>query len=88
MQKFKSNSSYKIIRICPDPNVKLTFATYYSWEKRNFDIINIENDNNILDIILENNEIDAIVVQYDGINSIDKDAFFVAVDSYEVSGGA
>lgn len=71
MQKFKSNSSYKIIRICPDPNVKLTFATYYSWEKRNFDIINIENDNNILDIILENNEIDAIVVQYDGINSID-----------------
>ena len=71
MQKFKTNSSYKVIRLCQDPNIKLTFDTYYPWEKRNFDIINIENDNNILDIILENNQVDAIVVQYDGINSID-----------------
>lgn len=65
MNQFNTNSSYKIIRICDDPNIKLTFDTYYSWEKRNFDIINISNDNNIFDIILENNEIDAIVIQKD-----------------------
>lgn len=65
MNQFSANSSYKIIRICDDPNIKLTFDTYYSWEKRNFDIINISNDNNIFDIILENNEIDAIVIQKD-----------------------
>lgn len=65
MNQFSTNSSYKIIRICDDPNIKLTFDTYYSWEKRNFDIINISNDNNIFDIILENNEIDAIVIQKD-----------------------
>ena len=75
MNQFSTNSSYKIIRICDDPNIKLTFDTYYSWEKRNFDIINISNDNNIFDIILENNEIDAIVIQKDyeeQYNSLDK----------------
>ena len=65
MKKFSSNSSYKIIRICDNENVELTFDTYYSWEKRNFDIINIPNDNNLIDIILENNEVDAIVIQKD-----------------------
>ena len=69
MKKFTSNSSYKVIRICDDPNIVLTFDTYYSWEKRNFDIINITNDSNIFDIILENNEIDAIVIQKDNDNS-------------------
>lgn len=63
MKKFTNNSSYKIIRITDDQNIKLTFDTYYKWEKRNFDIINIPNDNNLNDIILDNNEIDAIVIQ-------------------------
>ena len=65
MKKFSSNSSYKVIRICDDENITLTFDTYYSWEKRNFDIINVTNDNNVIDIILENNEVDAIVIQKD-----------------------
>lgn len=65
MKKFTSNSSYKVIRICENENIELTFDTYYSWEKRNFDIINIPDDNELIDIILENNEVDAIVVQFD-----------------------
>ena len=65
MKKFSSSSSYKIIRICDDPNIVLTFDTYYAWEKRNFDIINVSDDNNVYDIILENNEVDAIVIQKD-----------------------
>lgn len=69
MKQFTSNSSYKIIRICEDENIKLTFDTYYEWEKRNFDIINIPNDKNILNIILSNNQIDAIVVQIDDYES-------------------
>ena len=52
MKKFTSNSSYKVIRITDDENIKLTFDTYYSWEKRNFDVINIPNDNNLINIIL------------------------------------
>jgi len=67
MKKFTNNSSYKIIRITDDEKIKLTFDTWYPWEKRNFDIINIPNDNSIIDIILNNNEIDAIVVQFDDI---------------------
>lgn len=63
MKRFTNNSSYKIIRITDDPNIKLTFNTYYSWEKRNFDIINIPNDKELFDIILNNNEVDAIVIQ-------------------------
>ena len=69
MKKFTSNSSYKIIRICEDENIKLTFDTYYKWEKRNFDIINIPDDTNVLDIILSNNQVDAIVVQFDDYES-------------------
>jgi len=77
--KFSTNSSYKIIRICNDPNIKLTFDTYYLWEKRNFDIINIIGESNefnngrniinaITNVILENNEVDAIVFQSDTMN--------------------
>jgi glycosyltransferase involved in cell wall biosynthesis len=64
MKKFTSNSSYKVIRITDDENIKLTFDTYYSVEKRNFDIINIPDTKELNDIILNNNEVDAIVVQY------------------------
>ena len=42
--KFTNNSSYKVIRITDNPDIELTFATYYRFEKRNFDIINIPND--------------------------------------------
>ena len=65
MKKFTKNSSYKIIRITNNEKIALTFNTYYPWEKRNFDIINIPNDTQLKDIILANNEVDAIVVQYD-----------------------
>ncbi|MCM1217968.1 MAG: glycosyltransferase [Lachnospiraceae bacterium] len=64
MKKFTKNSSYKIIRITDDENTKLTFETFYHFEKRNFDIINIPDDSELIDIILNNNEVDAIVVQY------------------------
>ena len=63
--KFTNNSSYKIIRITDNENIKLTFDTYYGFEKRNFDIINISNDDNLIDIILNNNEVDAIVIQFE-----------------------
>lgn len=63
MKKFTKNSSFKIIRITDEENVKLTFDTYYSWEKREYDIIDIKDANFVLDIILDNNEVDAIVIQ-------------------------
>ena len=63
IRKFTKNSSYKIIRITDDSSIKLTFDTYYSWEKREYDIININNSDDVLDIILNNNEVDAIVIQ-------------------------
>jgi len=62
---FTKNSSYKVIRITDNENITLTFDTYYSFEKRNFDIINIPNDDNLINIILNNNEVDAIVVQFE-----------------------
>ena len=71
MKNFKKNSSYKVIRISSDPNIELTFLTYYGWEKRNFDIIELEDDSEVLDIILNNNDVDAIVIQFDNINNID-----------------
>ena len=71
MKQFSKNSSYKIIRITDKPETKLTFETYYKWEKRNFDIIDLSDDNEVLDIILNNNEIDAIVIQNDNYDSID-----------------
>lgn len=64
MKKFTNNSSYKIIRITDDNSIKLTFDTYYSFEKRNFDIINVKTTKELHDIILNNNEVDAIVIQY------------------------
>lgn len=66
MKKFTNNSSYKVIRITDDESVTLTFNTYYSFEKRNFDIINIPDDSELIDIILNNNEVDAIVIQFAG----------------------
>lgn len=62
--KFTSNSSYKVIRITDDETVTLTFDTYYIFEKRNFDIINIPNDKYLINTILSNNQVDAIVVQF------------------------
>ena len=74
--KFTNNSSYKVIRITDNPNIELTFDTYYRFEKRNFDIINIPNDERLNDIILNNNEVDAIVIQFEGdipnLSNIDK----------------
>ena len=69
MKKFTKNSSYKVIRLTDNPNLEVTFSTYYSFEKRNFDMINLEDDSELIDIMLNNNEIDAIIVQYD--NEID-----------------
>lgn len=66
-KKFTSNSSYKVIRITDNENIKLTFDTYYNFEKRNYDIINIPNDTELIDIILDNIQVDAIVVQFENI---------------------
>lgn len=67
-RKFTKNSSYKVIRLTNDENIPLTFDTYYGWEKRNFDIINLPDDTELIDILLENDKyVDAIVVQYKGL---------------------
>lgn len=66
MSKFSNNSSYKVIRITDDPSIELTFETYYTSEKRNFDIINIKDDSELFDIIFNNNQVDAIVIQFRG----------------------
>ena len=73
MNKFTKNSSYKIIRITDDESIKLTFETYYPWEKRTFDIINVKDANLILDIILNNNEVDALVFQSNNKEYIDNE---------------
>lgn len=65
-KKFSNNSSCKVIRLTDSPEVKLTFDTYYSWEKRNFDMIDLPDDKYLKEIILNNDEIDAIVIQYAG----------------------
>ena len=72
MKHFNKNSSYKIIRITNNPEVNLTFETYYKWEKRKFDIIDLENDDDVFNIILNNNEVDAIVIQFDDVNNIEQ----------------
>lgn len=64
--KFTKNSSYKVIRLTDDESIKLTFDTYYSWEKRNFDVINLPDDEKLIEVLLENNQVDAIVIQYKG----------------------
>ena len=79
MKKFTSNSSYKIIRITDDNTVPLTFGSYYRWEKRLYDVINIKDSSSLLEIILNNSEVDAIVIQsndelfiYKELNNINK----------------
>lgn len=67
-RKFSKNSSYKIIRLTNNENIPLTFNTYYEWEKRNYDIINLPDDTELIDILFENDKyVDAIVVQYEGL---------------------
>lgn len=83
MKKFTSNSSYKVIRICENFEIPLTFNTYYNWEKRNFDIINLKNDNNINEILLENNDLDAIVLQFDDYSNIKFDNLDKLPDYYK-----
>lgn len=68
MEKFTKNSSYKIIQISDKPAEDLKFNTYYSFELREFDVIKRENDNDIYQLILENNQIDAIILQSDDPN--------------------
>lgn len=63
MKKFTKNSSYKIVRITDDASIKLTFATYYAWEKRAYDIINIKDADYLNEVLIENNQVDAIIVQ-------------------------
>lgn len=63
---FTNNSSYKIIRLTDDPSVKLTFDTFYSFEKRNFDIVNITDTTKLTDILLEHPDVSAIIIQYRG----------------------
>lgn len=60
---FNNDSSYKIIRLTDDPSIPLTFDTYYSFEKRNFDVVNISQVSEITDILLEHPDVSAIVIQ-------------------------
>lgn len=83
MKKFTSNSSYKVIRITDDPNIVLTFDTYYKVEKRNFDIINITNDKEVYDIIYDNNEVDAIVVQFNENKKIELNELYKLPEYYK-----
>ena len=66
MSNFTNSSSYKIIRITNDESIPLTFNTYYSFEKRNFDIVNIPDDNELNDLLFKNPDVSAIVVQFKG----------------------
>ena len=63
MKKFTKNSSFKIIRITDNENIELTFDSYYDWEKRSYDIIDIKDANLVNSLLLENNEVDAIIIQ-------------------------
>lgn len=64
MGKFTSNSSYKIIRITDDSSIPLSFETYYEWEKRNFDVVNIPNTDELNDLLCEYPDVDCIIVQF------------------------
>lgn len=66
MNNFTNNSSYKVIRITDDNSIPLTFDTYYNFEKRNFDIINIPDDSQVNDILLNHPDVSAIVIQFKG----------------------
>lgn len=55
-----------MIRLTDDPTIPLTFETYYTFEKRNFDIVNINDDTELIDILCENPDVSAIVIQYRG----------------------
>jgi len=62
---FTNSSSYKIIQISDKPAAELLFETYYSFELREFDVITREDDSDIVDLILKNPQVDAIVLQSD-----------------------
>lgn len=64
--EFKNNSSYKIIRLTDDETIPLTFDTYYKFEKRNFDIINIPDSEKLNELLCKYPDVDAIVIQYVG----------------------
>ena len=66
MNNFTNNSSYKVIRITDDNSIPLTLDTYYNFEKRNFDIINIPDDSQVNDILLNHPDVSAIVIQFKG----------------------
>lgn len=60
---FTNNSSYKIIRLIDSTEVKLTFNTHYTFEKRNFDIVNVTTASQIEKILLYHPDISMIVIQ-------------------------
>lgn len=63
MKKFSKNSSYKIIHISDSECKPLKFDTYYQFEAHDYDIIELEDDSEVYDIILNNDQIDAIITQ-------------------------
>ena len=82
MNKFTKNSSYKVIRITDDSSVPLTFETYYKFEKRNFDIINLQNDDELIETIYNNKEVDAIVIQFKETSNLHKLKNIVRLPEY------
>ena len=63
MKKFSSNSSFKIIRVSDKKCQELSFNTYYQFEAKKFDTIELSNDKDVYEIVLENPDIDAIITQ-------------------------
>lgn len=61
MKKFTNSSSYKIIQYSDGEYPQLEFLGAYDFELKEYDVINAESEEEVIDIILNNAEVDAIV---------------------------
>ena len=69
MQKFSKNSSYKIIQYSDDKYPNVEFSGAYDFELKEYDVLNAKSEEEVIDIILNNPEVDAILTY-----SINKDS--------------
>lgn len=72
MKKFTKNSSIKVIVLTEDgrPAPELFYPTNLNWELKEFDIIQAANEDDVIDIILDNTQVDAIVTYAEGKTSL------------------
>ena len=61
MKKFTTSSSYNIIQYSDDIYPELTYTYAAEYELKEYDIIKAESEEEVLDIILNNEEVDALV---------------------------